>query len=274
MENDKVDCSEEKQDVISVISEVQKITRRLAKNLGKSKKALESWDYKILNASLASASQDVKWLITNWEKTEMHVCKVMDELKDHLQSSTYQGELERAMADAGLPVQGTFPNFTLTPFKLSIDQRKAEVRLILGSKIEKNSVLYPRQAASWVEKRYKGLIDRKFNSERFCRELLAAYKYANKLIFRNDDVLWGRAVSLKTIYDILTIRSSSKKDYPRELYAYELGRLKENFEIKYKNFIFNFGFTRDQSRSILIVDSKGRESRVSTLSIFEEGDLR
>lgn len=260
------------QDVTGITDEVQKIARRITKNIGKSKKALDLWDHKALNTSLTLASQDIKRLTTSWEETKQGVCKAVEERKSYLQSDAYQNEIEKVLKEVGLTLQGTYPDYTILPFKLNIDQENQEVKFVFGRKVEKTGTLHPQQVALWVEKRRKMVLEKKFNFERFCRELLEAYKFANKAIFKGGDVLWNKAVSLKTIYEILTVRASAKKEYPKELYAYDLGRLKEQFEIRYKNYLFDFGFTRDQGQGFLIVDNKGRESHVSTLNIYREDE--
>jgi hypothetical protein len=124
--------------------------------------------------------------------------------------------------------------------------------------------------AAWVAARYKKLVDKKFDSQRFCRELVDAYQTGNRIAYKQDEVLWGHAVSLSTIYELLTVRYSARQEYPKELYIFELGRLKEQLEIRYQNYRLVFGTAKKQKNALLVTDSQGRENSLSSLIIFHE----
>ena len=101
------------------------------------------------------------------------------------------------------------------------------------------------------------------------KDLLQAYKFANKMAYREEDVIWGRAVGLDVIYELLTVKQSARQEYPKPLFVYNLGRLKEQFDLTHDGYRLELGFARNQSRALLVVDSQGRESRLSSLTVYK-----
>ncbi|MCG2790392.1 MAG: hypothetical protein L6305_01415, partial [Actinomycetia bacterium] len=69
-----------------------------------------------------------------------------------------------------------------------------------------------------------------------------AYQIINKLTFRNKDAIWGKAVKLIEIYNLMTLRRTTKQEYPKQFYQYELGLLKENLNLSFNGYRFEFGF--------------------------------
>lgn len=126
--------------------------------------------------------------------------------------------------------------------------------------------------AAWVSKEYQRLINSKFNAELFCQELLTAYEMTNKLNLKKDSVVWGHPVTLKEIYKLLTLKQSAKQEYPEAIFAYDLARLKEQFDIYYEARRFELVPSRNQSSGLLLVNSKGQESRVSSLIIYDKNN--
>ncbi len=254
----------------SAISELAVIDRRLQNNLTKARKAIDNWDFKELEKALETLGEDARALAARHESAMPEISRTLRAEQEFVSGDAYPGELEQALRGAGLPVQGSYPKYELIPFKLTVDPEQGAVILSVGRKSERTYAFAPQQVADWVSVRYKKLVERKFDSERFCRELVDAYRTGNRIAYKQDDVLWGRAVSLSTIYDLLTVRRSTRQEYPKELYIYELGRLKEQFEIGYQNYRLEFGFARNQAHALLVIDSQGRESRISSLIVHRE----
>lgn len=118
-----------------------------------------------------------------------------------------------------------------------------------------------------VSGQYRRVIDSKFDAARFCRELISTYEMLNRLMLQKEEVVWGQSVPLKDIYRLLTMKQSTKQDYPEPLFIYDLARLKEQTEIRYDRYQFELEPSRNQASSFLLVNSQGQESRVSTLAI-------
>jgi len=157
----------------------------------------------------------------------------------------------------------------LPPFKLVISLDGLEARLSLGRKSEKTADLNPRQLAQWAGVRYKKVLARKFNATAFMKDLLEAYHITNRLHFRDKEPSYGRAVPLQELYNILTIRQTSRQDYPLQFFVFDLGLLKESGVMELEKYRFEFGFARDQKKAIVVVDSIGRESFFSSLTVYK-----
>ena len=82
----------------------------------------------------------------------------------------------------------------------------------------------------------------------------------------------GTSIDLKEIYKLLTLKNSAKQDYPEALFTYDLARLKEQFEISHDGHRLEFVPSRNQSSGLLLVSSKGQESRVGSLTIHDKID--
>lgn len=247
-------------------SNIKKLVRdwHVLKNISK------SWNIKDsiqIASKMALLTDELK---ENWSTLQEETNLVLDEIKQSLSSQEFILSVEKAIKDLGVPLAGEFPNYDLPPFKLSISLENFEARLSLGRKNERTSSLNPQELAKWVSLRYKKISGRKFNLPAFLKDMLEAYSVSNRLNYREKDTAWGRAVPLNDIYELLTLKQTSRQDYPKQFFMYDLGLLKEQSTISYGEYRFELGFARNQSKSILIVDSLGRESRISSLTIYKE----
>jgi len=245
------------------------LIRRLNKNFTQLKKALSAWDKKTNDNILKLANENINQLGIVWETLRNQIISEAQDKEEILKSETYPASIEKTIQEAGLKFKGEFPNYEITPFKLNLNINEGTVRLSLGRKSETTGIFEPNRLAAWIANHYKSLVEKRFDSQRFCRDLLAAYEYGNKIAYHNDKVLWGKAVSIFTIYDLMTGYHVSRQIYPKNLFSYELGRLKEQYDICYKEYRFDFGQARNPSHGLVVVDSYGRESRISSLIIYK-----
>ncbi len=258
------------QDAQAAIGALTAIDKRLLKSLILTRKAVENWDFKTLKRMLAALGDDTKLLAVRHEELRPEIVSALKAEQEFVAGEDYPGALETALREECLPLQGSYPRYELHPFKLTVDSEQEVVTLTVGRKSERTSALAPQHVAAWVVARYKKLVEKRFESQQFCSELLDAYCIGNQLAYQKNEVMWGRAVPLATIYKLLTVRRSAKQEYPKEQYTYELGRLKEQFQIRYKDYRFEFGFARNQSNAFLVIDSQGRESRLEGLIVHVE----
>lgn len=255
-----------------ILAEMDQWVRRVQKDWQSLQSAQQEWDLKKqakLTENIALALQNLQAV---GEKTLPLLSESQEKQKAEIDSPEYITEIENALNQAGVPLQGVFPNYEFPPFELNFLLAESQVYLKLGRQREKLTALEPKALAAWVAKRYKRITEKKFDAERFLKELLGCYKLANQLSLREGEVLWGRAVPLDLIYDLLTLRQEARKEYPKTLFIYELARLKENFGLRYKEYEMELGFARNQGKSFTLVDSHGRESRISSLAIYEIGE--
>ncbi|HAL73486.1 MAG TPA: hypothetical protein DCM45_00160 [Clostridiales bacterium] len=227
-----------------------------------------TWNVKMAQQHLAKITPIVDNLQARCQAAVSELTTLADQISLHLQGDEYAGELEREMRAAGIQFSGSFPAYMLPPFKLSISLDSFEARLSLGRKNERTSDLNPQRLAKWIAVRYKKILARKFNASSFMKDLVEAYRLSIQLKYHEKSVVWGRAVPITEIYELLTIKASARQDYPRQFFIFDLGLFKETATLELDNYRFELGFARNPTRAMTVVDSSGRESHISSLTIY------
>ena len=242
----------------------------LAKSVKHLKKAQKKWDFRLFDQMKQQFQESLNKISESWKTLEPCLENEINLHKKYLTNEQFIKDFEHELSDANIPFQGEFPDYFFPPFHLHFDLDNFQVFLILGRKSQRYSVLQPKELAVLIANAYKAIYNRRFNSKNFLKDLLNAYKLANCLSFKQKEVLWGKAVSLDKIYEILTVKRSTHQEYPKILFQFELGLLKESVNLSLNNeYVFEFGFTRSARKALVVVDSQGRESRISTLTIYK-----
>ena len=229
----------------------------------------QTWNLKSAAQAMEKLAPLTEGLWSQWQETQAELISQMDAIRIEISSPAYAEALERELKAAGVPVTGAFPQYMMPPFKLSVSIDNLEVRLSMGRKNERTTELEPEILAQWVATRYKKVISRRFNANAFLKDLLEAYRIANRLNYREATLTYGRAVPLMELYDILTLRAGVRQEYPSQFFIYDLSLLKESGITKTDRFSFEFGTARDQKKAIVVVDNRGREDRISSLTVHE-----
>jgi hypothetical protein len=253
----------------AAFAEIDTVMRRMVKTWASSKKALKDWDFKTSMQSLEVLTTDLTQLANDWEEQSTVIQQAVQANQDFVLSDDYPTQVEGALRNAGIPIKGEFPTYEFPPFKLAFSLENGVIRLSIGRRSQQTKAFAPATLATWVAGQYKRVSDSKFNATQFCKELLAAYEMLNCLVLKHDQVNWGHPVPLKEIYRLLTLRQSTKQDYPEPLFIYDLARLKEQVDIQYEGYRFELVPSRNQASSFLLVNSQGQESRVSSLTIHD-----
>ncbi|MDW7658344.1 MAG: hypothetical protein SCM11_14340 [Bacillota bacterium] len=233
----------------------------------------KTWNIKEAQQHSEKLKPLVQAIQSSWLAAEAELAVLTDQICRQLGSEEYIRDFEQELRDAGVQFSGEFPAYMLPPFKLNISLDSYEARLSLGRKNERTSDLNPQRLARWVAVRYKKVIARKFNATAFMKDLVEAYQLANQLKFHEKKMVWGRAVPIKDIYDLLTVKASARQDYPKQFFVFDLGLFKESATLELNHYRFELGFARNPTKAMTVVDSSGRESHISSLTIYaEEGD--
>ena len=252
------------------IKYVDAVLKHLTSRWASIKKARKDLDFKSGTQALDSVDENIRQLALSWGEHQTVIKNAIQVDRDFILSDAYPIEIEKAMKDAAIPIKGEFPTYEFPPFKLTFSREHGYVRLTMGRRSQQTKAFAPTALAAWVAKEYQQVISSKFDADRFCQELLTAYEMSNRLNLKNDSVLWGHPITLKEIYKLLTLKHSTKQDYPEALFTYDLARLKEQFDIRYNDRRFELVPSRDQSSGLLLINSKGQDSRVSSLSIYDK----
>ncbi|MDI9470897.1 MAG: hypothetical protein QM296_11950 [Bacillota bacterium] len=250
----------------------------LRRNWQTLRQSLGHWDLKRLEQSRSRIVPIVADLSDNWELFALDAAAEEAQIRATLASPDYAAALEAALEAAGVPFSGEFPEYMLPPYKLTIQTENGEARLSLGRRSERSSELEPGTLANWVRVRYQRVTSRRFNANALMRDLLDCYRMAFAIQYpeqvreemQKPADRAGLAVPLQLIYQLLTLRATSRQEYPRQFFLYDLGLLTELPELVYRDYRFELGFARNLGVTMVIVDSQGREQRYSSLTVHKE----
>ena len=270
-EGAKMDFKETKSESdSSVISALDTNIKQVTKLWQKIKKLHSEWDINNIKSTLESYNLELNQLNTNNTSGNSFLSEKIDTISKHIGSTEYITDLESLLKKYGIPFIGEFPEYDIPPYRLSISKENMEARLFFGRKSEKITSMNPENISNWINIKYKKITGKKFDINVFMKELFDAYQYINKITFRNKDTIWGKAIKLTEIYGLLTLKRSTKQEYPAQVYQFELGLLKENLNLSFNDYRFEFGFARDINKAIAIIDSSGKVNYVSSLTIYKE----
>lgn len=249
---------------------IDAVLKQLATRWISVKQARIDLDFKAVAQSLDGVDENITQLSTSWNEHQAVIENAIQVDRQFVLSDEYPPQVEKALKDVDIPIKGEFPNYEFPPFKLTFFCDGGYVKLGMGRRTRQSKALAPTTLAAWVAKEYQRVVNSKLNTERFCQELLSAYEILNRLTLKEDSVVWAHPITLKEIYKLLTLKYSAKQEYSEAIFTYDLARLKEHFDICYEGYRFELVPSRNQSSGLLLVNSKGQESRVSSLIIYDK----
>ena len=183
------------------------------------------------------------------------------DIQQQLQSPEYPQQIETLLQENQVFFSGQFPDYHIPPFKLSFDLSKNLVKFVMGRQSLQTHSLEPQQLVDWIVQHYRSVLSSPFASEQFCREILSAYKYLSQSN-------WRRQISVKDIYQLLTIKKSTKQDYPESTFMFDLARLLQNPTIENEDCYFEFTAHKESKKNYFLTDPQGREKTIGLVSIY------
>lgn len=249
------------------IESVEKLNKKIASNLVRLKNSFKNMNIKDHKRYLDYLSEETKTIGEDFSAIEESLRRYVTDVENYIKSEQYFLDLDSTFKDEP-GIKLSYPNYELGPIRLKIDLNQGN-SIIFGRKANKIFDYKPDKLLDLLKKKYSTITKKPFNRERFCKDLLEAYKILNKLTYQSSDVKWGNAVLLTKIYELITISSTYRQEYSKANFIFDISRLKDQFEIKFDKFQFNFGTSRDISNTLLVVDSNGNESRLSTLIVHK-----
>ena len=239
-----------------------KLNHRINLTLKKLKTAENTLNIKDFNAGIETLRQDITQIENTWRDFFINLEGFSGNLREQLNYPEYPTKLESALKEQQVPFSGTFPNYDVPPFKLSINTDNFTARLSMGRKSQQTSNLSPTSLSLWVAKIYKNLVNSQFNHDRFCKELIEAYCYLS-------DSEWRLPVLVKDVYKLLTIKTEAKQEYPESRFIFDLSRLLNQYEIKYGEYIFDFSPHKLSAKNYTLVNEVGKERAVGNMIIHQ-----
>ena len=261
-------------DALAFVPEMANAIKRISRAWAQVRKGQVAWDFVAIGKAMATFVAERDQADARWQERQPQLAEALRALQDYTRSPEWVTEAEAALREAGVPLQATAEReYEFPPFKLVLNVQEGYARLALGRKSERTTALAPRELAAWVALRYERVVRSRFDAETFKKELLAAYQIANRAKY-GGKVQWGNSVELSMIYDLLTLRQAARQEYPRQLFLFDLARLREEPDVQFGGQRFEFGFARGQDKVFAVVDRQGREARLGSLIVYEAAEPR
>lgn len=249
---------DQKNIVTDLATNLKPVVQKLATNIAKLQKSSEDLNLKVYVETYSHFERDLRNLMEIWDIHEKSGNDLVSQANAWFTGTEYPQVLETHLRDLKVPFAGSFPDYEIPPFKLSIQVNRRVVKLSMGKKSQQTNIFAPEPLANWVSEQYHDLINSPFNSDQLCKELLAAYQYLSK----NNS-----SVSLKDVYQILTLRSNTRQEYPESIFIFDIGRLLESFKIEHKGHSFIFAPHLEHNKNYALIDRNGTERQVGLMRI-------
>lgn len=189
-------------------------------------------------------------------------------LQSYLQEEFHRGFL-RALAAEGLAVEAEYPIYEVLPFKVRVLPEKEMVTI--DERVYRN--LRPGVLSGHLKKSIDRLNAASFDSQRFLQSLAAAYDTEMaKQIARTKIDVNEQEVLLKDIYNTLTPMPRQKRDYPLQLFAFDLHRLLKGGQMNAPDGrLLWLGNVRNNRQALVVLDSQGQPQRYGVMKFYREG---
>lgn len=181
----------------------------------------------------------------------------------YFESGDFAAQMLECCQEKGVDVRGNSPVYEMFPYKVKLDMENQD--LYLDRK--KVQCIRPRSFVQTVRDSQEKLNRASFNAAAFAAELGDAYDTAVMKLKRQPQ----SDIYLTSLYKILAPMSRFRKDYDQQSFAFDLARLYISRIEETKNGRrFQFGPSRESSKSIRILDQYGKEQHLSTIRFFNE----
>lgn len=164
-------------------------------------------------------------------------------------------------AEQNVDVRGDFPVYEMFPYRVKLDAENQDIYLDR----KKIQCMRPASFVELVKSGQDKLNKASFNAQTFVNELADAYDLAVMKLGKRA----GYDVYLTSLYKYLAPMSRYRREYDMQSFAFDLARLYSSDTQETKSGRrFQFGPSRNQNKSIRILDSNGQEQYLSTICFY------
>lgn len=236
------------------LSSLQKLFKAISRET-------ESGDIKSLSRDL-NAMQEAAAALTSALKDTTETVDGFD-TKEYFENGDFAEQMLAACEESNVDVQGDFPVYEMFPYRVKLDVENQDIYLDR----KKLQCMRPKSLIDVIRTNQEKLNKASFNAPAFANELSDAYDLA--IMKQKRQV--GTDIYLTNLYKFLTPMSRFRKDYTQKNFAFDLARLYISRIEETKNGRrFMFGPSRDQNKSIRILDENGNEQFLATISFYDE----
>lgn len=189
-------------------------------------------------------------------------------LQSYLQEEFHRGFMD-ALAAEGLAVEAEYPVYEVLPYKVRVLPEKEMVTI--DDRVYRN--LRPGVLAGLLKKSIDRLNAASFDTQRFLQSLAVAYdtEMAKQVAKTKIDVS-EQEVLLKDVYNTLTPLPRQKRDYPVQLFAFDLHRVLKSGRMNAPDGRrLWLGNVRNNRRALVVLDAQGQPQRLGVMKFYREG---
>jgi len=189
-------------------------------------------------------------------------------LQSYLQEAFNRGFMD-ALAAESLAVEAEYPVYEVLPFKVRVLPEKEMVTI--DDRVYRN--LRPGVLAGHLKRSIDRLNAASFDTQRFLQSLATAYdtEMAKQIAKTKIDVS-EQEVLLKDVYNTLTPMSRQRRDYPAQLFAFDLHRVLKSGQMNAPDGRrLWLGNVRNNRQALVVLDAQGQLQRLGVMKFYREG---
>lgn len=180
----------------------------------------------------------------------------------YFESGEFGEQMLEICREKGVDVRGSFPVYEMFPYRVKLDTENQDIYLDR----KKVQCMRPQSFVSTVKSGQEKLNKASFNALTFVSELAEAYDLALMKMEKRPE----SDIYLSALYKFLAPMSRFRKDYDQQGFAFDLARLYNSGIEETKNGRkFQFGPSRNQNKSIRILDKDGQEQYFATIRFYK-----
>jgi len=240
--------------------QLARVTRRVATLAGRLPRAAQGGDVRAAEAAVREAAA----LRVEEPLGVMQQALNAFDVRAYLEND-FAAEFAAACEEAGIPLEGRFPNYTVFPFPVRVDVETMSVVI----NRTRTGALRPSALAAAINAERDRLERSAFNVEDFLGALFRMWERLNMEAGARHGIVVRQPVSLKKVYQELLPFRRWRRDYPETFFAFDVQRLLSSGLPEYNGYRCELGRGRGGSGALRLVDRQGQERLIATVNFVE-----
>lgn len=183
-------------------------------------------------------------------------------------SDGFAADFEAACREAGLPLEGYFPNYFVFPFPVKVDTENPSVivnRRRVGTLRSSALVAAIREERDRLERS-------PFNVAEFLGVLFGTWENLNARYSAKNNVQVRQSQPLKQVYKELVPFARWRREYPESLFAFDVQRLLLSNELRVNGWQCELERGRKGGNALRLIDHEGQERLIASVNFVEVGE--
>lgn len=180
----------------------------------------------------------------------------------------FAADFEAACGDAGLKLEGYFPNYFVFPLAVRVDVENPSV-LINRRRV---GMLRPSEVVNAIREERDRLERSPFNAAEFLGALFKVWDNMNAQLSIVNNVRVRQPQPLKQVYRELVPFGRWRRDYPESFFAFDVQRLLLSNELRLNGWQCELERGRGGANALRLIDHEGQERLIASVNFVETGE--